>query len=275
MTLDLACVQGERLPEALVERVRSICEAENIPPEGITILGGKPYINVTGLDNKVKQRCERECLEFTGVSLEDVTPEDAGSRKVFRATVTLFNAALFARGVADLGGTATPEAVAALRDAYTYRFTDIGSASPESVQMRTMKNPDNIAMMASRRATNRAKRAAVGVGLTSLEEVSGTLPGGGGHPPVNVPRAPAQERPDPDAPPVYQVVVPHGNIITKGQIGEYTRTLERAYPDKAERAKAHNWVKARLSGKGRDKWTESEWEWAMDKMARKAEVNNG
>jgi nicotinamide mononucleotide adenylyltransferase len=37
--------------------------------------------------------------------------------------------------------------------------------------MSTMQNIDNIEMMAARRATNRAKREAVGTGLTSVDEV--------------------------------------------------------------------------------------------------------
>jgi len=54
---------------------------------------------------------------------------------------------------------------------YTYSFQDEGWASPQSVRMSTLHSTDIINMMASRRATNRAKRLATGCGLTSIDEL--------------------------------------------------------------------------------------------------------
>ena len=36
-----------------------IAKVEGIPVTGITILGGKPYVNVTGLDRKMEDRCKK------------------------------------------------------------------------------------------------------------------------------------------------------------------------------------------------------------------------
>lgn len=62
---------------------------------------------------------------------------------------------------------------------------------------------------------------------------------------------------------------PGSEAINKGQIGEYVRALDKAYPDKDTRQKAHDWFKSRFGGKSRTQWTVSEWEWAMAQLAKK------
>ena len=162
---------GGTLPAALSARCKALCEAEGIPPEGITIMGGNPYINVTGLDNKIRRRAETEKLVFAGCTVDPVDCP-AGDRREFKGVVTYFDAAHFTEALKSVSGL-TPEAILQLREAYTYRYSDVGSCSLKTAKMSTMQNADNIAMLASRRASNRAKRAATGVGLTSIEEVAG------------------------------------------------------------------------------------------------------
>ena len=44
----------QRVSEAIIEMAKEVAAQEGIPLSGITILGGRPYINVTGLDAKIK-----------------------------------------------------------------------------------------------------------------------------------------------------------------------------------------------------------------------------
>ena len=111
MSFDITLVQnpagGGKLPEALVALCQKVCEREEIPESGITIMGGNPYINVTGLDAKVRRRAERENLVFAGCTVEDTSPQQPGGRREFKATVTYFDSVHFAEALK--AGNLTPE----------------------------------------------------------------------------------------------------------------------------------------------------------------------
>ena len=49
------------------EMIQAAAIREHISPEGITILGGRVYINLTGIDTKVKNKCEDEGLILKGI----------------------------------------------------------------------------------------------------------------------------------------------------------------------------------------------------------------
>lgn len=113
-----------------------------IPASGLTILGGKPYINTAGLLYKT----HRVAQEKGGVRKITVKPlESAESVK---------ESAIFI-GRVEFGDGAI--------------FEDIGEASAANIKMSTIKPFLN--SMAARRATNRAMRLATSVGLVSAEEI--------------------------------------------------------------------------------------------------------
>lgn len=114
-------------------------KALDIPLIGITNLGGKPYVNSTGLLYKARN------MGMAGISVEIIksaTNEDMSA--IAKATVKMKDNA---------------------------EFEDMGMASRESVKMTTLHNADFITMMAVTRAKNRALRSATGVGLVSSEEM--------------------------------------------------------------------------------------------------------
>jgi len=62
---------AQEVPKELVELCQEIAKQEEIPITGLTILGGKPYINVTGLDRKLRNKCEKENLILVNVKAEN------------------------------------------------------------------------------------------------------------------------------------------------------------------------------------------------------------
>jgi len=178
-------IQMYNQPEFPVEQIQEIAKQENIPVTGITIMGGRPYINVTGLDVKLRNKCKDEKLELMEVratKIQDPTKEN-GYLCGFHAEVILFDRENFSKSLTKLKEV-DKESLKELKDVYTYRFTGEGWASPstceaigfkyEYIQGKKTKTDilvENIIMMAERRATNRAKREATGTGLTSVDEL--------------------------------------------------------------------------------------------------------
>lgn len=166
---------GGALSPAVKKMAMEIAKQEDIPLSGLTILGGNPYINVVGLDRKVKN-LEADGFEKKGqylARLQEPT-KDNDYRAAYKCQIVLFLRKDFTETIKLLAekNQLTPEVLKELTNIYTFTYEDEGWASYESVKMSTLKNPDIIAMMASRRASNRAKRAAVGCGLTSIDEMN-------------------------------------------------------------------------------------------------------
>jgi len=122
------------------QKIAAYAKEHDIILEGLTILGGQMYINGTGLLVKAKQ-CGLKSIKVEMV--KTATKEDM---------------------------TAGAKATVELKDGSV--FEDFGYASPTSVQMRTLHNPDFLNMMSVTRAKNRALRSATGVGLVSAEEMA-------------------------------------------------------------------------------------------------------
>jgi len=74
---------AQEVPKELVELCQEIAKQEGIPITGLTILGGKPYINVTGLDSKIKNKCNEEQLILVGVKAELI--QHASEENKFKA----------------------------------------------------------------------------------------------------------------------------------------------------------------------------------------------
>jgi len=120
-----------------------------IPVSGITILGGKPYINTAGLLYKAYEvaRAHQGIKRITAEPLKDkdgnpMIAKQPGDTAVFIGRVEFQDGQV---------------------------FEDIGEASVKNIKMSTIHPFLN--SMAARRATNRALRLATGVGLVSAEEI--------------------------------------------------------------------------------------------------------
>lgn len=172
--------QGE-LTKEQQELLAEIARQEDIPLTGLTLLGGKPYINVTGLDVKLRNMCEKEKLVLLSVEyapFEVKVAQDGKYRAGGMGIVRLFDREGFQKALEALVKGKEPltrEILDSLKDLYVRTFKMNGWASSQTLQMSTMQNVDNIEMMAARRATNRAKREATGTGLTSIDEVDEVL----------------------------------------------------------------------------------------------------
>jgi hypothetical protein len=158
-----------------METYEDLARKEGIPIWGLTILGGKPYVNATGLDCKLNDLCKKngwvKAHILTELIHED-RDEDGLYRCGFKATITLFDNKAFKSALKEISEhPLTKELVAELADRFTYKYVSEGWAGHASVKMSTMKTPDFLRMMALTRATNRAKRQATGTGLTSVEEM--------------------------------------------------------------------------------------------------------
>jgi len=180
------------------ELITQYATREGISPEGITILGGKPYINVTGLDRKVMNKCKREKLILKSVKiierLEEAGPDNQYLSGRF-AELVLFDKETYLKTLAKIKEP-TIEVIRELRETFEYKFYGEGWASAVGCDFAyTYKKTGNkyidawgnekdekvkdklivedIPMMAERKATNRAKREATGTGMTSIDEVMG------------------------------------------------------------------------------------------------------
>lgn len=169
------------LSQENLKAIQIIAKNEGIPLAGITLLGGKPYINQTGLDVKIANLCKKQKLVKRSVKVElidEYDGQDGEYRAGFKGTVELFDKVGYQKALETLApssnlanGESVSQALKELADLFTYRYVGEGWAGHKSVKMSTMKNKDFLRMMAGRRASNRAKREATGTGLTSVEEM--------------------------------------------------------------------------------------------------------
>jgi len=127
-------------PAQKSEMIKAYAAKMEMPEEGITILGGKPYPNSAGLLVKARN------IGLKSIEV-DLIRESCISDKV----------------------SAKAKAKVTLNDGSS--FEEMGLASKESVQMSTLHTDDNLSHMAVTRAKNRALRSSIGLGYVSAEEV--------------------------------------------------------------------------------------------------------
>lgn len=154
------------LAPALQDAIRQFAADLGIPPQGITVLGGQPYINNIGLTLKVEADARR--VKAVRSECQVDAWENEQKRAKFRCTIEF-------------------------QDGASYEA--FGYASPESVKMSTLRNPDYLNMTGETRAYNRAARKATGCGYVSAEELE---QGEGAEPSA----APAEVATKASAPPV-------------------------------------------------------------------------
>lgn len=181
---------GRRVPTPEErDKVRAVCRFYGLPVNGVTLLGGRLYVNVTGLDDRVN----RLWLDKGWVKAESSKVLQRPSRENknvagYEVQIDMFNERAFTEGMLNLAKVAqnglASDTIETLKKVYTVSFKAEGWASPESCEAiaYSYKGPtgskvkdklliENVMMMAERKASNRAKRAATSCGLTSTEEV--------------------------------------------------------------------------------------------------------
>ena len=147
---------------------------------GITVLGGKPYVNIIGLRELLRHRCEREVLLISRVTTEAIErPTEANNFVAgYRATVELWDRAVFVQAlqaiaVAGAGAATSPETLQALLQSTRLVFTGEGWHSLKNEEMSTIRDPQHVAMKAETKAIARALRNAVNLAAETAEEVEG------------------------------------------------------------------------------------------------------
>lgn len=144
--------------------IQQIATAEGLTLQGVNLIGWTPYVNFGGLLQKLKKQCS----------------ENGTTYSIFTSPATIIigegasQAAVRGRDSLPFPCCIEVEARIEIYDPKTGHidvFVNTGVCSPNTASMPAMKIYDNIAMMARTRAICRALRLAVGVGITSIEEL--------------------------------------------------------------------------------------------------------
>jgi len=174
-------VQGDQLTPRAKEFILAIAREYNLPVMGITLMGNKPYVNSTGLDAKIKEKAKEMDWEYVKCEVEMLQRaelEIEKRRAGYKATITYFDKKGYLKALDILKTKEISfDILDKLEKTFKHSFANEGWASISSVKMSTLHNPDYINMMALTRATNRAKKQAVGCGLTSIEETGTDIQG--------------------------------------------------------------------------------------------------
>jgi len=191
VTKDIAIVKERDTARALI---KAIASEHNLPVYGLTILGGRPYVNVTGLDSKLQlderkvKRVDYEMIQravpendylagYVGIVEFEDTPERMKLRaevitealkqnKSFEEIKRIVEASGLTAPIYRDEGWCSPATAPAICYNYIY-----DKQSQRKIADKEHPLIENVNMMALRKATNRAKRHAVGCGLTSVEEM--------------------------------------------------------------------------------------------------------
>jgi hypothetical protein len=204
--MNLALIDNpERAPltPELKEKIMEISRLTGILPSGLTVLGGRIYVNVSGLDGKIQEAEKNGKFKIKSIDtvhLQHPTEENgylAGYKAIIDLQDNPVREKLRAETIQSLAlgnpqktySAEEIKKILELSGLLPPRFTDEGWCSPDTAQAIAWKyeyNPasgkkeptkvliENIRMMAIRKATNRAKRQLIGCGITSLEEVAYT-----------------------------------------------------------------------------------------------------
>lgn len=171
------------------DMIEKVARAYDLPAHGITVLGGSPYVNVTGLDERIQQKwLSKGWIKSETARMIQYADKENNHLAGCKVIIEFFHPKAFNENLKMLRESMSAELLKGLRETHTVIFTSEGWASPNSCQAIAYdyvwskeagkKVPgellvENVNMMAERKASNRAKRAAVGCGLTSVEEVIG------------------------------------------------------------------------------------------------------
>jgi hypothetical protein len=191
--------EGAAMTPDIKAKFIAASELTGIPPFGFTMLGGRLYINSTGIDVKVLEGELRKRYKVKGIKTISIQrpTKDNGYLAGFKGIIELFDTPERDRLrqeiiIEALKVNKTKEEIYDILETSGMlppRFEDEGWTDPNTCQAIAFpyvwnstagkKLPmtekvliGNINMMGIRKATNRAKNQLTGVGFTSLDEVS-------------------------------------------------------------------------------------------------------
>jgi hypothetical protein len=148
-----------------IKLIEAVSESLDIPNSGVDILGGKPYINKTGLLNRV-QKDKRQVIKMKTITTLYPMKINVQNQSQDEDVKNYFI------GCSE-DGTAVVTAIIAFNDGSEYIAQASANAKYLNKQYGKMATMIPYVMeLAETRALNRAMRMATGVGLTSVEEIN-------------------------------------------------------------------------------------------------------
>jgi len=186
----------EKLPSVIKEKIKRIAELNQLPPTGITILGGRIYVNRTGLDTRLKRKEIEEGRRVKRIQTYPISRPDAKNKYLagFRCVIEFEDdperekrrAEIVAEAIRNGKSPEEIEKILEVSGLTPPMYSAEGWCSPRTAKAiafeyqysseESKKVPvgeplvENVIMMAETKAQNRAIRVATGTGITSLEE---------------------------------------------------------------------------------------------------------
>ncbi len=145
----------------------------------IAWLGNKPYPMQGALYQMLQKKCEKEGLVVKSIVTKFIVRAEATSKRAgFECDIILFDSRTFddlmkKNSIEKM----SVESIREMREMLTHRYHEDGWASPESVRMTTLHNPDYLNHMAATRAIDRTLRIIVRCPFTAASELPTGTPG--------------------------------------------------------------------------------------------------
>lgn len=145
----------------------------------IAWLGNKPYPMQGALYQMLQKKCEKEGLIVKSIVTKSLLRAEPTSKRAgFECDILLFDQRTFDDLMKKNSmEKMTVEAIREMREMLTHRFHEDGWASPESVRMTTLHNPDYLNHMGATRAIDRTLRIIVRCPFTAASELPTGTPG--------------------------------------------------------------------------------------------------
>jgi len=186
--IDPALLQTDKGPVTpqIRELITKAAKAYDVTPLGITLMGGRPYINETGLNGKWGED-KRKVYEVRQEVVKEAVKEDPTAEAI--TFITMFDQEGFLEALQALKGRKiSQEILEVLKSIYMNTYQGIGYASGNSCKgigyhyawnekagkkLPDLENPitDILNMTALTRSSNRCKRQIVKIGGASAEEI--------------------------------------------------------------------------------------------------------
>lgn len=171
----------------------------------IAWLGNKPYPMQGALYQMLQKKSEKEGLVVKSIITKAIVRAEATSKRAgFECDITLFDQRTFddlmkKNSIEKM----SVESIREMREMLTHKYHEDGWASPESVRMTTLHNPDYLNHMGATRAIDRTLRIIVRCPFTAASELPDGTPGelgfGFSDPQSDVPTAkPGEKAPEPE-----------------------------------------------------------------------------
>ena len=145
----------------------------------IAWLGNKPYPMQGALYQMLQKKCEKEGLIVKSIITKPLVRAEATSKRAgFECDIILFDSRTFEDLMKKNSIEKMPvESIREMREMLTHKYHEDGWASPESVRMTTLHNPDYLNHMGATRAIDRTLRIIVRCPFTAASELPTGTPG--------------------------------------------------------------------------------------------------